>query len=155
VQVLPDFFHWTWTGLGALAIFLIVWMILFLTKRNPEMASVRIFMDMFSDRGPIIVILGAMSIYFFVSSMRLFYVAVDLMVQQKLDAQNAIVLMGIQFATGSAFGGAFGAMLTTMKANAPPPDNIATTTTSSSSKEPATGSVTANVQVTHTEEPKP
>lgn len=155
MNILPDFFHWTWTGIGVVAFFATVWMVLFLTKSYPEMVSVRAFFDMFSDRGPIIVILGGMSLYFFISAMRFFYVAIELIVEKKLDAQNAIVLMGIQFATGAAFGGAFGSMLTTMKANAPPPENVTTTTTSSTTKPAVTGSLATTVQVNQTEAPKP
>lgn len=130
MHTVPDFYHWTVTGVSTFGILLLVWLILMLSRRAPEISTVRTFLDMVSDRGGVIVLLGGMSLYFFISAMRFFYVALDLMIEKKLDAQNAIVLMGIQFVTGTAFGGSFGAMLKTMNGNAPPPSNTTTTTTS-------------------------
>ena len=128
-----EFFRWTWPALGEIAVFLLIWLVLIYTKRAPSVSSIREFVDIFSDRGGVIVMLGALSIYFFISAMRLFYVAITLMGDNKLDPQNSIILMGIQFVTGTAFGGSFGAMLKTMNGQAPPPEPppVVTATTTS------------------------
>jgi len=114
-------FHWTYTGVGAIFLVLIVYLILALTKTAPTIDTIRQFADIISDRGGVILVLSLMSLFFFVQSMRLFYVLLDLIAHKELDVQNAVALMAIQFACNSAFGMSFGAMLKTMNGNAPPP----------------------------------
>lgn len=109
-------------------------------KGAPNVASIRAFTDILSDRGGVIAILLILTISFFISSMRLFYVAIQLMVEKKLEPENAIVLMSIQFCTNLAFGTCFGALLKTVNGNAPPDPpgtSTASTVTSVTTSEPA------------------
>jgi hypothetical protein len=113
-------FHWTSTGIFGMLLVLLVYLVLVFTKNAPPIDSIRHFADIMADRGGVILILTVMSLFFFEQSMRLFYVVIDLVSTKQLESQNAIALMAIQFASNSAFGMSFGALLTTMKANAPP-----------------------------------
>lgn len=113
-------FHWTYTGVFGIVLVLIVYLVLALTKTAPTIDTIRQFADIMSDRGGVILVLAIMSMFFFVQSMRLFYVLIDLISTKQIDVQNGVALMAIQFASNSAFGMAFGAMLKTMNGNAPP-----------------------------------
>jgi hypothetical protein len=113
-------FHWTYTGVFGMILVLVIYLVLSVTKTAPSIDTIRQFADIMSDRGGVILVLSLMSIFFFVQSMRLFYVLIDLISAKQLDVQNAVALMAIQFASNSAFGMAFGAMLKTMNGNAPP-----------------------------------
>jgi hypothetical protein len=117
-------FHWTYTGVFGMVLVLAVYLILVLTKTAPTIEVVRQFADIISDRGGVIIVLAIISMFFFEQSMRLFYVLIDLISTKQIDVQNGIALMAVQFASNSAFGMAFGAMLKTMNGNAPPPPVI-------------------------------
>ena len=88
--------------------------------RNPATVSaqmsrpVKEAIDTMNSRGANILLLAGMAIYFFHSAMNLFYVVMDKIQAGTLTADNAIALMGLQFATSSAFGGFAGALLTMM-----------------------------------------
>jgi hypothetical protein len=62
-------------------------------------------------------------IFFFVG-MRLVYWGENMIVEHKLDTDNALILSAFNWITGAAFGGAFGAMIKTMTGEeSPKPDN--------------------------------
>lgn len=90
------------------------WLVLIYIKREPHIDSIREFVNLLNTRGGNILILAAMSTGFFVAAMKLFYAMIDLAVSGKLSTDNAFPMMALQFVTSSAFGGAFGAMLTMM-----------------------------------------
>jgi hypothetical protein len=100
---------------------LVVLLILFTTfvvlavmRRLPEPWMVKHYFSALNDRGGNILVLVLMSAWFFSVSVRIFYYAFELLGQKKLDPDNAILLMAVQFVTSSAFGGSFGALLKTM-----------------------------------------
>lgn len=89
-------------------------LVLQLRGKAPKMSSMREFVNLANTRGGNIVVLSVFSIWFFQSSMRLFYYAFDEVAEKRLTVDNALIMMALQFVTGAAFGGAFGAMLKTM-----------------------------------------
>lgn len=92
----------------------LVGLILQLAGKGPEVRAMREFVNLLNSRGGNILVLGMFGIWFFSAAMRLFYHALSMVAEGKLDNSNAILLMGLQFVTGSAFGAAFGSMLKTM-----------------------------------------
>lgn len=100
----------TWIWLGVFAILAVMqW-----NNKLPAPAAFHEFCDVLNGRGGNILILAVLSMYFFIQSMRLFYNLMDLSKGGFIQQDNAFALMGLQFATASAFGGAFGALLKTM-----------------------------------------
>jgi hypothetical protein len=100
---------------------MIVLVVVFLTlvvlavmRRLPEPWMVKHYLSAINDRGGNIVVLALMSAWFFSISVRIFYYSFELLSQKKLEADNAILLMAVQFVTSSAFGSSFGALLKTM-----------------------------------------
>lgn len=109
------FFALGWRDAAGLVYISLVWLILVWNKRAPSAESFRSYVTIIDSRGGLIAILACGSVWTFSSAMRLFYHYTDLIAQNKIDEKSAIVMMAIQFATGSAFGGCFGAMLALMK----------------------------------------
>lgn len=93
---------------------MVFWLVLIRLKKEPTIDSMREFINLLNTRGGNILILAAMSSCFFYAAMKLFYAMIDLAVNGKLSTDNAFPMMALQFVTSSAFGGAFGAMLTMM-----------------------------------------
>jgi len=92
----------------------VVWMALLYTKRQPEVSSMREFVGLLNSRGGVILVLMGLAVYFFRTGIELFYFILSQLRDGKLTEQNAIALMALQFVTGTAFGGAFGALLSVM-----------------------------------------
>jgi len=130
---------------------MIILMVIFLTfvvlavmRRLPEPWVIKHYVSALNDRGGNIVVLCMMSAWFFSVSVRIFYYAFQLLSEKKLDPDNAILLMAVQFVTSSAFGGSFGALLKTMTGSdstargtdGGTPGSRSTTTTVSSSITP-------------------
>ena len=103
----------TMTHFDWFMIWLFVLLLVFLAWHNklPRVATVHEFFDALNSRGGNIVILGLMSIAFFKSAMQMFYWTMDKIVDGKVSADNAILLAGFSFVTGTAFGGSFSSML--------------------------------------------
>lgn len=89
-------------------------LILIFTNRIPTLQTFRIAMRALNDRGGNILVLLILTGWFFHASLGLFYYAIEAMKHKELDDKSAVLLMGLQFVTGVAFGGVFGALLKTM-----------------------------------------
>ena len=83
-------------------------------RRLPEPWVIKHYLSAIDDRGGNIVVLALLSAWFFSISVRIFYYSFELLSQKKLEPDNAILLMAVQFVTSSAFGSSFGALLKTM-----------------------------------------
>lgn len=110
-----------------LVLLLLLWF-----KRLPSVDSLTDFMAALNTKGGNIFVLFVLSGYFFLTSARMFYYLIHMVIDGKLTADNSYALMGLQFLTTSAFGGAFGAMLTMMTGEAPkaPAGTVQTSTVS-------------------------
>lgn len=104
---------------------------LFLLRRLPSADSIQTLITMLNTKGGNILILSVMAMVFFRSFMHLVYVVLQQIQAQTLREDNAIALMGLQFVSTTAFGGALGALLKTMTGEAPqPPANSVNVTNS-------------------------
>lgn len=107
-----------WTIFGAVMIvmlFVLQWF-----GRLPKADAVHDGITLLNSKGGNIVVLTLMSMWFFAHSVKLFYYTLDQVQRGTLQENNAFALMGLQFVTSSAFGGAFGALLKTMTATDTP-----------------------------------
>lgn len=123
-----------------------VFVIMGWNHRLPEPWAVKQYISALNDRGGNIVVLVIMTVWFFSVSVKIFYYAFDLLSQKRLDADNAILLMAVQFVTSSAFGGSFGALLKTMTGS----DSMARGT---DSRGPGTSSTSTSTTTSTTNEP--
>jgi hypothetical protein len=97
----------------------------------PSVDSIQALAAVTNSKGGNILVLGTMSLIFFFTAMRLTYWCLDRMIDGKLTADNAVVMMGLTFVTGSAFGGSFSSMLKAMSGeNAKIPEDSAITRSS-------------------------
>lgn len=96
--------------LVALALFaLFLW-----RDKLPSIATVQQFVGIANGRGGNIVVLVGFSVWFFHTAMGFFYRTLEMIAAKQLDVQNAVLMMALQFVMGTAFGGAFAALLKTM-----------------------------------------
>ena len=118
---------------------------LFYKGKMPSVSSFRDFINIWNSRGGNIVLLSAMTWYFFRASMRMFYHLVALISTGKLDSKEGITQLFVAFATNTAFSFCFGALVKTMTGSeggtpvppVQPASSVSTTTsTSITSNEP-------------------
>jgi hypothetical protein len=83
------------------------------TKRLPALASIKGFVDTVNSPGGHILILSLFSIYFFKVAVQLFY-QIMFLPDETISKHDAIITAGITFVTGTAFGAAWSALLTSM-----------------------------------------
>lgn len=109
-------------GLGAA-----LYLVLALVNKLPAVESIRRLMSALDDRGGNIVVLVGMTVWFFAQAIYMFYFAINMIGSGKIDGKDAVLLMGLQFVTGVAFGGSFGALLKTLNgqvSTSPPSPNF-------------------------------
>jgi hypothetical protein len=92
---------------------LLVYLILVFSKNLPPMKSFQEFADTINSAGGHIIILSAFSGWFFLTAMRFFFHVLGLP-DEVITKNNAVIMTAIAFLTGTAFGGAWGALIKTM-----------------------------------------
>jgi uncharacterized membrane protein len=96
--------------LGALLVLgIVVW-----RKAWPSAQVTHDLVELMNTKGGIIILLWITSMIFFFVGMKMVYWGVNRMLEGKLSTDNALILSAFNWITGSAFGGAFGALLKTM-----------------------------------------
>jgi len=118
-----EWFKAGWPEYLFLSLVLTIVLILVFSKRGPTMKSFQDFIDTINTAGGHIVILTLFTAWFFVSAMRFFFHTLGLP-DEVITKHDAIIMNAVSFLTGSAFGGAWGALIKTMsggKANGTPP----------------------------------
>lgn len=96
--------------------------ILLLRYGMPSKDDLHETIDLLNTKGGIIALLWVTSMIFFIVGMRLVYWGENMIVDHKLDTDNALILSAFNWITGAAFGGAFGAMIKTMTGDEKRPD---------------------------------
>jgi hypothetical protein len=124
-----EWFQAGWPEYLFLIAFVVIALTLIFMKRGPTMKAFQDFVDTINTAGGHIVILTIFTGWFFVSAMRFFFHTLGLP-DEVITKHDAIIMNAVSFLTGSAFGGAWGALIKTMsggKANGstPPPVNPA------------------------------
>jgi hypothetical protein len=92
-----------------IALGIVVW-----RKAWPSAEVTRDLVALLNTKGGIILLLWITSLIFFAVGMKMVYWGVNRMLEGKLSTDNALILSAFNWITGSAFGGAFGALLKTM-----------------------------------------
>jgi hypothetical protein len=109
-----------------LMLFFAAVVVLALANKLPTVQGFSEFVHILNTPGGLILVLGVMTMVFFEAAIRMFYHCIYLVTQGKLDEKSAVLMMGIQFVTGAAFGGAAGVLYKTMdgssKSSPPPAD---------------------------------
>lgn len=88
---------------------ILVWVVLKWNDLLPEIENVQKVVDLVNHRSGFLLVLLSVSVYYFNWSIKLFFVAIDL-IHKGQDTQGIVTLM-INYVTGQAFGGAWGAFL--------------------------------------------
>lgn len=96
---------------GVTLVVLIMVFCLLWTNRMPSIQGVIDCANVLNSKGGNLLLLALMSGWFFYESLRFAYHLINLMIDGKLTTDNAIALSMFSFVTGTAFGGAFGALL--------------------------------------------
>jgi len=124
-----EWFQIGWQQYAFLGTILLVYLVLVFTRRLPTMDSFQKFTDTINSAGGHIIILSLFSGWFFLTAMRFFLHVLGLP-DETVTKHDAIIMTGVGFLTGTAFGGAWGALIKTMsggKANGTPnpvPDKL-------------------------------
>lgn len=108
-----EWFQTSWQEYAVLALFIGVYLLLVFRNRMPSMGVFKEFVDAINTAGGHIVLLAIFSFYFFRTAMRFFFHVLGLP-DEVVTKQNAVIMTGIAFLTGTAFGGAWGALIKTM-----------------------------------------
>lgn len=95
-------------------ILLIVIAVFLWFDRLPSLTSIHGLAEIANTKGGIILLLYAMSLMFFFVGIRFGYWVISGSHEGKITVENGLVMAMFGFLTGSAFGGAFSAMLKTM-----------------------------------------
>lgn len=140
MQTGEQLFSIRWIDVSVIAICVIAWMTLLIRSKAPSVDSFRDFVNTWNSRGGNIIILLGLSIYSFRVGMRFFYHAIGLVSAGKLDEKSALLMLGVQWVTGSVFGLFAGALIKTMTGQeggtpvppVTPPGSISTSTVTSS-----------------------
>jgi hypothetical protein len=109
-------------------------------KLWPSVDSIHGIADLLNTKGGIILVLWATSIFFFVVGIRFMGWTISLIVDGKLNSDNAAAISlvngAINWISGAAFMGAFGAMLNAMKGEPAAKSGTAETTVVTTSSAP-------------------
>jgi len=103
-----------WDLVGA-GVFAVILLLLIFSDRIPSIGTIREFVEIINTRGGNIMLLAFFVWIFFRSAMLFIYHVMALAeMPGPVDKAQAVITSGLGFVTGSAFGGAFGALLKTM-----------------------------------------
>lgn len=112
-----------------LIVVIVAYGILAKAKLLPSVDALQEFASMLNSKGGNILVLAGLSLLFFETAVHMTYWCLDRMNEGKLTVDNAVMMMGLTFITGSCFGGAFSSMLKVMSGENPTPHNGTTATT--------------------------
>ena len=102
---------------GTALVFLLVFVLIY-TKRLPSIQGLIDCANVLNSKGGNLLLLAMMSAWFFYEALHFSDRLITLMITKQLTTDNAIALSMFNFVTGTAFGGAFGALLKGMSGEA-------------------------------------
>ena len=118
---------------AVVALIVLSYLVLALRGKLPSVEAIQEFASVINSKGGNILWLGFFTLLFFSASVSMFYWAMNRIIEGKLTPDNAVLMMGLQFVTGVAFGGSFASMLKVMSGENPslPPGTTITEKTAS------------------------
>lgn len=111
-----EWFSFGWPQILIVVLAAIIYLLLVFSNKLPSMASFKDFTDTINSSGGHIIILTLFCAWFFVAAMRFFFHVLS-MPGDTITKENALIMLGVTFVTGTAFGGAWSALLKTMSGN--------------------------------------
>jgi hypothetical protein len=108
-----EWFQIGWQQYAVLGTLVLVYLVLVFGNKLPAMKSFQEFTDTINSAGGHIIILSIFSGWFFLTAMRFFFHVLGLP-DEVVTKNNAVIMTAIAFLTGTAFGGAWGALIKTM-----------------------------------------
>jgi hypothetical protein len=115
------------SGMNPVHLYVLLGIISFLylstTDRLPPVESIRKLISTLDDRGGNILILGLLTSWFFIVTVKLFYHAISMISNGQIKADDAILLLALNTVSSGFAGTCFGALLKTMTGSqtVPPP----------------------------------
>lgn len=98
----------------------------------PSIGAVQDLANVVNTKGGNILVLFVLTLIFFFTGIGLIYWSLNRMLEGKLSADNAVLMMGLSWILGTAFGGSFSSMLKVMSGDDPkPPPGTSTISTAS------------------------
>lgn len=94
----------------------------------PSIGAVQELANVVNTKGGNILVLLFLTLIFFFTGIGIIYWALNRMLEGKLSADNAVLMMGLSWILGTAFGGSFSSMLKVMSGEDPKPTPGTTTT---------------------------
>jgi hypothetical protein len=104
--------------LAASTLVVLLAFVLIYTKRLPSIQGLIDCANVLNSKGGNLLLLALMSGWFFYEALHFSDRLITLMINKQLSTDNAIALSMFNFVTGTAFGGAFGALLKGMSGEA-------------------------------------
>lgn len=90
------------------------WLVLLWANKLPHVKGIKYLLSALNDAGGHIFVLLILTLVTFYASLHLFYHAIDLIVNKRIAEENGVMMMGLTWASGQAFGLFAGALLKTM-----------------------------------------
>jgi hypothetical protein len=116
-----------WLAVVITLIVLLIWK----TGLRFSVAGVQELVTVLNTKGGIIMVLGSLSLFFFIATIWVFYTILQDIKAGALREDNAVALLALQFCMNSAFSLCLGAMLKTMTGEAPTNTSITSSVSSS------------------------
>jgi hypothetical protein len=110
---MEKWFAFGWEQFLVLTMLLLVYLLLVFTNKLPSVGSFKDVADTINTAGGHIIILTLFSAWFFEVAMRFIFHVINLP-DDIVTKRDAEIMTGMGFVTGTAFGGAWGALLKTM-----------------------------------------
>ncbi len=104
-----------------MALVIAVFCVLLWFQKLPSVESLQNLANTVNTKGGNILTLAFFTILFFFTGLGFAYWTLNRMIEGKLSADNAIVMTGMQWIMGAAFGGSFSSMLKVMSGENPEP----------------------------------
>lgn len=106
---------------AVMALLVLTYGVLAYAGKLPAVSSIQDLSNVINSKGGNILWLGGFTLIFFSAGMGLLYWSMNRVIEGKLTPDNAVLMMGISWITGSAFGGSFSSMLKVMSGENPTP----------------------------------
>ena len=135
-----------WVTVAIALCIILIWKTETLIKAGAiSVQAVQELANVVNTKGGNILVLMGLTLIFFFTGIGLIFWSLNRMLEDKLTADNAVLMMGLSWVLGTAFGGSFSSMLKVMSGEPAPG-----TTTTSSIRSNATANGDSTIPITTT-----